>query len=86
MARAAPGFEEHIPAWINTFDGLSSQCQDWQQLCDGVLLTEVVGQIAPAQVNYSVIRGESLAVHKTNLTHLTHALEDFYRVEIRKVG
>ena len=72
-------FSRDIVVWINTFEGLSSSCSNAPSLCDGILLTEVMAQIAPGQFEYELTAGSSWAGHKMNLSYLVRGLEDYYR-------
>jgi protein HOOK3 len=76
-----PGFPQDVPLWINTFEGLSSTCDDVSELCDGVALTEIMAQIAPSSYfDFDIVRGSSSwASHKINLSYLVRGLEEYYK-------
>jgi len=73
------GFTRDLPLWVNTFDGLSSGCEVVDQLCEGVLLSEIMKQISPDYFDYDVNHGSSWAGHKMNNALLVKGLEDYYR-------
>lgn len=75
---------EDLPQWVNTFTGLSASCSTPAQLCDGILLTELMNQVAPEHFSYSVFRDGSDTAAHTNMTLLASGLEDFYRDEMEK--
>jgi len=76
-----PGFPQDVPSWINTFEGLSSTCNDVSELCDGVALSEIMAQIAPSSYfDFNLVRGSnSWASHKINLSYLVRGLEEYYK-------
>ena len=86
MAAAAPdgSFARDIPLWVNTFENLSTQCGEVSDLCDGVLLSEVMKAIAPGFFEYEVTHGSSWSIHKVNLAHLVSGLDEYFRVEHKK--
>ena len=77
-------FSRDIPLWVSTFQGLPL-VDDVAELCDGVLLTEVLAQISPKHFDYALTRGtSSWAGHKVNLSYLSRGLEDYYREDHAK--
>uniref|UniRef100_A0A7S2SUT2 HOOK N-terminal domain-containing protein n=1 Tax=Rhizochromulina marina TaxID=1034831 RepID=A0A7S2SUT2_9STRA len=76
MAGIPEGFEEDIPQWINTFDGVS--CENVLQLCSGVELTRVMQQIDDSFFAFELVHGDNWKGHKSNVTSLLSALERYY--------
>ena len=36
--------------WVNSIEGLSVPCKEFEELHDGVLLSEILGQAAPSDI------------------------------------
>lgn len=78
---AMSDFARDLPVWINTFEGLSSSCYAAEDLCDGVLLSEVMALIAPDHFPYAPLHDASPATWRANLGKLVRGLEALYRIE-----
>lgn len=81
---AVPGFRDDIPMWINTFEGLSMTCNDVTDLCDGVLLSEVLSQISSEYFQIPVIHDSNLASHKSNITLVISSIENYFHMQMGK--
>ena len=72
--------ESAIITWINSVDGLTSTCSSLEDLHDGVLLSEIVGQAAPSDIAIEDIEESpsTQAEKEKNLQTVVDGLQSFY--------
>ena len=72
--------ETALVQWINTVDGLSATCASFEELHDGVLLSEVLGQAAPSDMATEDIDDlpATTEAKAKNIKTIVSALASFY--------
>eukprot|EP01038_Epipyxis_sp_PR26KG_P014145 gene14145-18983_t len=78
--------EQAILDWVNTFEDINSKCARLSQLCDGILLSEILNEICPSCFERETLDKEArgnVAIAANNLRKILRML-DVYFVSVLK--